>query len=232
MLNISEIFATIQGEASFTGSPSIFLRTQGCDVGCPFCDTKYSWDFKSESDSKSIEPEEAWKILTQNPVGSRKSGYKMHPEDLIQRMRAWKPGINHIVITGGEPLAQPDAVRHLVIEAYAHGYSVQIETSGTYPIAIPMAWITLSPKIGMPGGRKINPDAVLRADEIKMPIGKPSDKLKLLAFLSDYAIDTREIPVWVQPISQGEAATKLCLELCFEFGVRISIQTHKYLGLD
>ena len=43
MLPITEIFETIQGEATWTGTPSVFVRLQGCDVGCPWCDTKYSW---------------------------------------------------------------------------------------------------------------------------------------------------------------------------------------------
>lgn len=44
MYKINEIFETIQGEASFTGTPSIFLRLQGCPVGCAWCDTKQTWE--------------------------------------------------------------------------------------------------------------------------------------------------------------------------------------------
>ncbi|MGY8878270.1 MAG: 7-carboxy-7-deazaguanine synthase QueE, partial [Pseudoalteromonas sp.] len=44
MYKINEVFETIQGEASFTGTPSIFLRLQGCPVGCSWCDTKQTWD--------------------------------------------------------------------------------------------------------------------------------------------------------------------------------------------
>jgi organic radical activating enzyme len=40
---VSEIFDSIQGEASWTGTPMTFVRLQGCDVGCPFCDTRSSW---------------------------------------------------------------------------------------------------------------------------------------------------------------------------------------------
>ena len=229
MLNISEIFATIQGEASFTGTPSIFIRTQGCDVGCPFCDTKYSWSFDEQ---RIDDPEKAWQTLIGSPIGSRTAGVKMDPMDLLDRIAKWKPGIRHLVITGGEPLAQPNIIRALVVEAYARDYSVQIETSGTYPINVPLAWITLSPKIGMPGGRKVLAEAVLRADEIKMPIGKEADILKLHQFVQDHALDPRDLPIWVQPISQGKNATQLCLDLCYEYGFRISIQTHKYLGLD
>lgn len=229
MLNICEVFATIQGEASLTGTPSIFLRTQGCDVGCPFCDTKYSWAFEAQHD---VGIEEAWQTLIGSPVGSRSSGIRVDGIKLLSKIKAWKPGIRHIVITGGEPMAQPDEVRKFVVEAYAEGYSVQIETSGTYPINVPLAWITVSPKIGMPGGRAIVKQAILRADEIKMPVGKPGDVEKLLNFINDHCLDPRELPIWLQPISQGKNATQLCIDTCFEYGFRISIQTHKYLGLD
>ena len=42
-LSINEMFETIQGEGAHTGIPSIFVRLQGCPVGCPWCDTKHTW---------------------------------------------------------------------------------------------------------------------------------------------------------------------------------------------
>ena len=47
-LNINEMFETIQGEGAHTGIPSIFVRLQGCPVGCPWCDTKHTWVIKPE----------------------------------------------------------------------------------------------------------------------------------------------------------------------------------------
>ncbi len=47
-LNINEMFETIQGEGAHTGIPSIFVRLQGCPVGCPWCDTKHTWEIKSD----------------------------------------------------------------------------------------------------------------------------------------------------------------------------------------
>lgn len=41
---INEIFQTIQGEGVFTGVPAVFIRLQGCPVGCSWCDTKQTWD--------------------------------------------------------------------------------------------------------------------------------------------------------------------------------------------
>ena len=43
LLRINEAFVTIQGEALYTGVPSVFVRLMGCKVGCPWCDTKHTW---------------------------------------------------------------------------------------------------------------------------------------------------------------------------------------------
>lgn len=40
---VNEIFSTIQGEGVLAGKPATFIRLQGCTVGCPWCDTKYTW---------------------------------------------------------------------------------------------------------------------------------------------------------------------------------------------
>lgn len=40
---VNEIFTTVQGEGVLVGVPSTFIRLQGCTVGCPWCDTKYTW---------------------------------------------------------------------------------------------------------------------------------------------------------------------------------------------
>ena len=42
-LPVNELFATVQGEGAYTGTPAVFVRLQGCNVGCPWCDTKHTW---------------------------------------------------------------------------------------------------------------------------------------------------------------------------------------------
>src|SRR5437870_5400263 len=42
-IRISEVFASVQGEGATVGTPSAFIRLQGCSIGCTWCDTKYSW---------------------------------------------------------------------------------------------------------------------------------------------------------------------------------------------
>src|SRR5690348_12062123 len=50
-LRVAEVFRSLQGEGPSAGTPAHFLRLQGCDVGCHWCDTKYSWDATGGHDS-------------------------------------------------------------------------------------------------------------------------------------------------------------------------------------
>jgi len=43
MLKINEVFYSIQGESSWVGHPTVFVRTTGCNLRCTYCDTKYSY---------------------------------------------------------------------------------------------------------------------------------------------------------------------------------------------
>lgn len=76
MLKIIEIFNSIQGEGSHIGEPSTFIRTAGCNLDCPGCDSKYSWN----------------------------TGTEMTIDEIIHEVR--KYNTRNIVITGGEPTIQ------------------------------------------------------------------------------------------------------------------------------
>src|SRR5438876_7663457 len=81
-LFLAEIYSSLQGEGLLTGTPSVFIRTSGCNLRCWFCDTPYT----------SWEPEgEDWSV-----------------EEIVEDVNravpaAENPRIRHIVITGGEP---------------------------------------------------------------------------------------------------------------------------------
>ncbi len=78
MIKINEIFHSIQGESSYAGNRTVFIRTTGCNLRCTYCDTKYSYH---EGEMWSFE-----KILTE--------------------VKSY--GAEYICITGGEPLLQPE----------------------------------------------------------------------------------------------------------------------------
>ncbi|MBX3490890.1 7-carboxy-7-deazaguanine synthase QueE [Parvibaculum sp.] len=216
-LPVNELFETVQGEAAWTGTPAVFIRLQGCDVGCAFCDTKHTWPLAEARRIATVEMVEK--------VYDTATCADVEEAELVDLVCAMKS--RHVVITGGEPCIHD--LRPLTAALLGRGRSVQIETSGTADIrAADNAWVTLSPKIGMPGGLSVLPEAFGRADEIKMPVGKMADVEKLLAAMPPCGVRGA---IWLQPLSQSEKATKLCIEVARERGWRVSIQTHKFIGV-
>ena len=116
MLPLMEEFYTIQGEGFNTGKASYFIRLGGCDVGCPWCDVKESWDAEKH-------PLTAADTIVENA--------KKHPAKAV-------------VITGGEPLIYN--LDYLTSQLKKEGIRTFIETSGAYPVSGYWDWICLSPK--------------------------------------------------------------------------------------
>jgi 7-carboxy-7-deazaguanine synthase len=225
---VAEIFRTIQGEATWTGTPAVFIRLMGCDVGCPFCDTRATWEADPAQEIARLPS--GPRIADFDPKAKTMTWGLLSAEHLAHRAREeGGPGIRHAVLTGGEPLAQD--VGQLITALHEHGFDrVQIETSGTYPIA-PFpdhanVWLTVSPKYGMPGGRSLVPATLNAADEIKWPVGKQAD----LDHLHETMAGSKQT-IWLQPLSRSPKATALATAACLSDGYRLSIQTHLFLGL-
>ncbi|CDL82156.1 7-carboxy-7-deazaguanine synthase QueE [Xenorhabdus szentirmaii] len=218
---INEIFQTLQGEGVFTGVPSIFIRLQGCPVGCSWCDTKHTWEKESDKqrpmESILLKSEESdlWGVATVTQLLNifTRQGYSAR----------------HIVITGGEPCLYD--LRPLTETLENNGYQCQIETSGTHSILCSeKTWVTLSPKVKMRGGYRVLPESMKRADEIKHPVGRERD-IEALDELLMMLNDDHKPVIALQPISQKEDATRLCIETCIARNWRFSMQTHKYLNI-
>ena len=219
MLFVNEMFASVQGEATFAGVPSVFVRMQGCLCKCDFCDTKYTWKLGEPNEKPitfAMQKADAPRYATTNA------------EELAETIIREYPNIKHIVFTGGEPcLFNLRDVGYLL--EYS-GRDIQVETSGTENIAVtPKTWVTISPKINQRGGRKVKPAYLTLADEIKMAVGSQEDIDNLRQYVLPYVRPTT--PIYLQPISQGDEATKLCVETAMANNWRVSIQTHKYLNL-
>ncbi len=149
---------------------------------------------------------------------------EMTGQQIADAVSAMAP--RHFVITGGEPCAQPIGG---MLQALSRLGRVQVETSGTqYVDAGSDVWVTVSPKIDMPGKMKVLRQALARANEIKMPVAGLYDLEALDGLLED-ASTTAEI--WLQPVSQDAGATELCMEVCAARNWRLSLQTHKYAGI-
>ena len=220
MLPINEVFEAIQGEGVHTGVPSIFVRLQGCPVGCPWCDTKHTWDI---SDAL---------VTDADTVLAKTSDAPEYFETDVQKLLALFDEQNykarHVVITGGEPCMYD--LTSFTQMLHAQGFTTQIETSGTFEVQCDDAtWVTVSPKVDMKGGYEVLTSAINRANEIKHPVAmqKHIDELDTLLALRENPIDF----VCLQPISQQKRATDLAVKTCIERNWRLSLQTHKYLGI-
>ncbi|WP_404339318.1 7-carboxy-7-deazaguanine synthase QueE [Pseudoalteromonas mariniglutinosa] len=221
MYKINEVFETIQGEASFTGTPSIFLRLQGCPVGCAWCDTKQTW-----------EVDNLYKVSLDETVEKKADSDHWgegSAEQILALFKARGYNAKHVVITGGEPCMYD--LNPICALLHQHGYSTQIETSGTFEILVPeQTWVTVSPKINMRGGYKVLSSAMQRANEIKHPIAMQKHVEELEALFVTTGVSPKL--VYLQPISQKVSATKLAIDTCIEKNWRLSIQVHKYLGIN
>ena len=135
----------------------------------------------------------------------------------------------HVVITGGEPCMY-DLVP-LCNALHAAGFSTQIETSGTFEIKAPEeTWVTVSPKINMRGGYDVLASAMQRANEIKHPVAMQKHIEELEALFEETGVTPNL--VYLQPISQKAKATKLAIDTCMKKNWRLSIQVHKYIGIN
>jgi organic radical activating enzyme len=115
-LPVMEHFYTIQGEGFHQGKAAYFVRLAGCDVGCPWCDVKESWD-------KDAHPVLSVQTIVDFVVGS---------------------GAKICVITGGEPLMHNlDGLTELLLQ---NNIGTHIETSGAHPMSGKWNWVCLSPK--------------------------------------------------------------------------------------
>ena len=109
MLQVNEIFKSIQGEGLLAGVPTTFVRLHGCNLNCKWCDTGYS---------KGSSPFQ-----------------EMHITEICSRVKkAPTKKENWVCITGGEPLFQESELSKLVAFLNLDNYNITIETNGTYPI--------------------------------------------------------------------------------------------------
>ena len=221
-LNINEMFETIQGEGAYTGIPSIFVRLQGCPVGCPWCDTKHTWEIKADL---SVSPED---VIAKS---SESETYFVSNEASLMTLFEQQGYVaKHVVITGGEPCMYD--LRPLTSILHQNGYTTQIETSGTFEVLCDeRTYVTVSPKINMKGGFDVLTSALERANEIKHPIAMQKHIDELDALLTKVSsLEGKQ--VCLQPISQQKRATELAVRTCIARNWRLSLQTHKYIGIE
>lgn len=232
---VQEVFLTIQGEGPLTGTPAVFVRMRHCNLRCTFCDTDFTTGTLDLTTDKLLEQIE------------------------VARSNA-KSAADLVVITGGEPMLQdigrliPEIITRL-------GMRVQVETAGTvWPESFYQNAITHYLHAGdgkltlvcSPKTPKVHPRMQATCRDWKYIIsskhtrdaadGLPTQgtqpgvldaRLYRPAFAND-AIWLQPCEEWADGVVDAEATKRnveLACTLAMRHGYRLSLQTHKLLGL-
>ncbi len=185
---ISEIFGpTIQGEGSFIGQPTVFVRTGGCDYRCTWCDTLYAVENRF-----------------------RKDWTNMSAHQILEKVRILSGGRPLMVsLSGGNPALQP--LGGLLDLGRAAGYTFGLETQGS----VAKDWfakldvLTISPKppsSGMATDRQKLKECVEAAGEtstvLKFVLLDEADYL----YAREVAEKFPSLPVYLQPCNHTPPA--------------------------
>ena len=176
MVQIAEMYSSLQGEGRLAGTPSVFVRTSGCNLRCSWCDTPFT----------------SWK-----PSGTNRS-----VNDLVQEVL--NHNLAHVVITGGEPLLSPE-INHLCSELKKSKQHITIETAATViPDNGPPSanLMSLSPKLqsstpaSETGWQRRHEARRRRDDIIQLLCATPSQ----IKFVIDSPSDLDEAILWLEEL--------------------------------
>jgi 7-carboxy-7-deazaguanine synthase (Cx14CxxC type) len=207
--SVKEIYYTLQGEGAQTGRPSVFLRFSGCNL----------WSGHEADRERAICQFCDTDFLgTNGPGGGRFDSAEALARAVYAR---WPNSIRkapYVVCTGGEPLLQLDVP--LIAALKRQGVIVAIETNGTIPAPEQIDWICVSPKAHAPLRQDFG-------DELKLVY--PQEDAEPERFTE---LDFKHF--FLQPMDGPNRAenTQAALRYCFTHPQwRLSLQTHKYLGI-
>lgn len=207
----------MQGEGVYTGTPSVFVRTSGCNLRCWFCDTPYT----------SWEPE----------------GTKRSMDELIAEVIAYDT--EHVVLTGGEPMLLTESIE-FTSRLKKTGHIITIETAGTVDRAVACDLMSISPKLAnstppVESGWAIRHDAQRNRPEViarltrdysyqlKFVIDEPNDVKEVLSYLSEHrGIEADRVYLMPQARTREELSGHLdwLTPLAEQHGLRVSNRLH------
>lgn len=209
MYSIKETYFTIQGEGFHTGRSAVFVRFAGCNL----------WSGHEKDRAKALcKFCDTDFVGIDGPGGGKFATASKLADHILSK---WPKGTNtepFVVCTGGEPLLQIDS--ELVEALHDNKFEIAIETNGTIKPPQGIDWICVSPKA--------ESDVLInKGDELKLVYpqeGAEPSKYEHLEF--DYFS--------LQPMysDQLEENTKKTIEYCNQHPLwRLSLQTHKFLGI-
>ncbi|MEK7336752.1 MAG: radical SAM protein, partial [Nitrospirota bacterium] len=162
-LRVTEIFHSIQGESTYAGQPCVFVRLTGCPLRCTWCDTDYSFY----------------------------GGTTFSIDEILSKVREY--GCQLVEVTGGEPLAQPEALP-LIARLCDAGYTVLIETSGAIDVQPVDQRATLILDVKCPGSGMTdrmhwpNLDCLTAKDEAKFVLASRADYEWACGIIAQYRL--------------------------------------------
>jgi len=207
LLRITEIFLSLQGESSTVGLPTVFVRLTGCPLRCVYCDTTYAF----------------------------KGGENRSIDAIVDEVLSH--GVQHVTVTGGEPLAQKRCI-NLLGALCDKGLSVSLETSGAIDVSEvdPRVMKVMDLKTPSSGemARNLmgNLEHLSAHDEVKFVIGDQADYDWSVEQLKTHAIDQR-CKVLFSPVQGQFSPTELADRIVTDrLPVRFQLQLHKLLWGD
>ncbi len=206
MLNVAEIFYSLQGESTFAGLPFAFVRLAGCNLHCAYCDTPAAGE----------------------------EGAPMPLEEILRRVE--RIGARHVEVTGGEPLLQTDTPLlcrrllergHTVLVETNGSLPVDTLPPGTIRIVD-----VKTPGSGEAGSfRDENLRAMSPPDQLKFVIGSRADFDWTVGFVAA-RLPGSALEMLLSPVTPGLAPAELAgWILKGNHPFRLQIQLHKLLRL-
>ena len=203
-LKITEIFHSLQGEADSVGWPTVFVRLTGCPLRCTYCDTAYAF-YGGE-----------WRTI----------------DDVAQEVATFDTP--RVCVTGGEPLAQKNALP-LIKRLADAGHQVSLETSGALDISGVDERCVRVLDIKTPGSGEVqrnrldNLDCLTSRDQVKFVLCDREDYEWARDFMRHYKLTERTTVLMSPSHDQLAGADLAGWMLEDRLNARMQIQLHKFL---
>ncbi len=206
---VKEAFLTVQGEGGQAGRPAVFLRFAGCNL----------WSGREQDRAAAVCSFCDTEFVGTDGDGGGKFRDAPALADHVAAFWLGREGDPKLVVcTGGEPLLQLDAP--LIAALHARGFDIAVETNGTLAVPPGVDWICVSPKAAAPvvqtSGQELK---LVYPQALAMP--ERFEGLRFDRF-------------WLQPMDGPDQAenTAAAMDYCLRHPKwRLSVQTHKYIGV-
>lgn len=207
-LRITEVFYSLQGETRTAGLPTVFVRLTGCPLRCQYCDSAYAFS----------------------------GGTVRTLDSILEQVAGFKP--RYVCVTGGEPLAQPNALP-LLQRLCDAGYEVSLETSGALDVSAVDPRVSKVLDLKTPGSAEVqrnryeNIEWLTRNDQVKFVICSREDYDWAVSRLIQHDLAARAGEVLFSPSHKQVDARALADWIVTDnLPVRLQLQLHKILWND